>query len=66
MNNDRAWYNMLESMGMPNILHTACILANDDTDWYIVSSELEDGSIIILDQEKNYYHVEDGKEKQAQ
>lgn len=63
MNNDRAWYNMLESMGMPNILHTACILANDDTDWYVVSSELEDGSIIILDQEKNYYHVEDGKEK---
>ena len=54
---------MLEGMGKPSILHTACILANDDTNWYIVSSTLEDGCIIILDREKNYYHVEDGREK---
>ena len=63
MNNDAEWRRMLESMGKPNILHTACILANDDTSWYIVSSTLEDGSIIILDCEKNYYHVENGREK---
>ena len=63
MNNDTEWRRMLESMGKPSILHTACILANDDTDWYIVSSTLEDGSIIILDCEKNYYHAEDGREK---
>ncbi len=63
MNNDAEWRRMLESMGKPNILHTACVLANDDTSWYIVSSTLEDGSIIILDCEKNYYHVEDGREK---
>ena len=63
MNNDAEWCRMLESMGKPNILHTACILANDDTDWYIVNLKLKDGSIIILDNQKNYYHVEDSKEK---
>lgn len=63
MHNDANWYRILESIGKPNIFHTACILANDDTDWYIVSSKLRDGSIIILDRKKNYYHVEDGKEK---
>ncbi len=63
MNNDAEWRRMLESMGKTNILHTACILANDDTGWYIVSSTLKDGSIIILDCEKNYYHVENGREK---
>ena len=63
MNNDAEWRHMLEGMGKPSILHTACILANDDTDWYIVSSTLEDGSIIILDCEKNYYHAENGREK---
>lgn len=63
MNNDPDWYRMQESMGKPTILYSACILADDDTDWYIVNSVLEDGSIIILDSKKNYYHVEDGKEK---
>jgi len=63
MNNDADWCCILESMGKPNILHTACILANDDTDWYIVNLKLKDGSIIILDRQKNYYHVENGKEK---
>ena len=63
MNNDADWCRMLRGIGKPNILHTACILANDDTDCYIVSSTLEDGSIIILDRKKNYYHVKDGRKK---
>lgn len=63
MNYDVAWFRLLESIGVPNVLHSACILANDDTDWYIVNSKLEDGSIVILDRNKNYYHVEVGKEK---
>jgi len=63
MSNDTNWCHILEGMGKPNILHTACILANDDTDWYIVNLKLKDSSIIILDRGKNYYHVENGKEK---
>ena len=63
MNNDADWCRMLRGIGKPNILHTACILTNDDADWYIVNSTLEDGSIIILDRKKNYYHVEDGRKK---
>ena len=63
MNNDADWCRMLRGIGKPSILHTACILANDDADWYIVNSTLEDGSIIILDRKKNYYHVEDGRKK---
>ena len=47
MNNDAEWRRLLKSIGKPNILHTACILANDDTSWYIVSSTLEDGTMNI-------------------
>lgn len=63
MSDDAHWYDMLESIGKLRIIHSACILANDDTDWYFMSSRLNDGSIIIFDLKKNYYHVEDGKEK---
>ena len=63
MNYDAGWYDMLENMGKLSVFHHACILANDDTDWYIIYTWLGDGSIIIFDCDKNYYYVEDGKEK---
>lgn len=63
MNYDADWYDMLESMGKPNVFHYACILVNDDTDWYIVYTRHDDGSIIIMDCNKNYYYVEQGKKK---
>ena len=63
MNYDAGWYDMLNNMGKLSIFHHACILANDDTAWYIIYTWLGDGSIIIFDCDKNYYYVEDGKEK---
>lgn len=60
---DAFWFDLLEFMGKENILHSACILANDDKDWYFISSKLDDGSIIILNQDKKYFYVEDGKKK---
>lgn len=63
MNYDAYWYNILDNMGKPAVFHNAIILANDDTDWYIMHSRLKDGSIIVFDRSKNYYHVEDGREK---
>ena len=63
MNYDAGWYDMLESMGKLSVFHHACILANDDTDWYIIYTWLGDGSIIIFDSNKNYYYVENGKKK---
>lgn len=63
MNNDANWYDMLESMGKLSVFHHACILANDDTDWYFLHTWVKDGSIIIFDCNKNYYYVEDGKKK---
>jgi len=61
--NDAFWFDLLYSMGKANVLHSACILANDDEDWYFLNLKLDDGSIIILNQEKKYYHVVDGKKK---
>lgn len=61
--NDAFWFDLLYSMGKANVLHSACILANDDEDWYFLNLKLDDGSIIILNQEKKYYHVADGKKK---
>lgn len=63
MNYDAGWYDMLESMGKLSVFHYACILANDDTDWYIIYTWFRDGSIVVFDRSKNYYYVEDGKEK---
>ena len=63
MNYDAGWYDMLNNMGKLSIFHHACILANDDTDWYIIYTWLGDGSIIVFDRNNNYYYVEDGKEK---
>lgn len=60
--NDR-WHAILEKMGKPNIFHSICILANDDTGWYIRYTGLQDESIIIMDRNNNYYYVEAGKEK---
>ncbi|MBO5155667.1 MAG: DEAD/DEAH box helicase [Prevotella sp.] len=63
MNYDAGWYDMLNNMGKLSIFHHACILANDDTDWYIIYTWLGDGSIIVFDHNNNYYHVENGKKK---
>lgn len=63
MNYDAGWYDMLENMGKLSVFHHACILANDDTDWYIIYTWFKDGSIIVFDRNNNYYYVEDGKEK---
>ncbi len=63
MSDDDRWRAILKRLGKPNVFHAACILANDDVDWYIIYSRLNDGSIIILNQNKDYYYVENGKEK---
>ena len=65
MHDDGRWHSMLAEMGKPGILHSACILANDDSGWYIIHTRLKDGSIIIMDRMKSYYHVEDGKKKRC-
>ena len=41
-----------------------CILENDDDEYYRLSGELADGSIIIADGKGNYYHATEGREKQ--
>ena len=41
-----------------------CILANDENEYYWFCGELADGSIVVTDENGNYYHVMDGKEKQ--
>ena len=41
-----------------------CILENDDDEYYRLSGELADGSIIIADGKGNYYHAAEGREKQ--
>lgn len=41
-----------------------CILENDNDEYYRLSGELADGSIIIADGKGNYYHAMEGREKQ--
>lgn len=41
-----------------------CILENDDDEYYRLSGELADGSIVIADGKGNYYHATEGREKQ--
>ena len=41
-----------------------CILENDDDEYYQLSGELADGSIILADGKGNYYHAMEGREKQ--
>ena len=41
-----------------------CILTNDEDNYYGFCGKLADGSIIIVDKKGNYYHAEEGKEKQ--
>ncbi len=40
-----------------------CLLENDDECAYYLSGVLPDRSIIVMDGEERYYHVERGKEK---
>lgn len=42
----------------------ACILAGDDEEVYWCCGRLADRSIVVLDGNRNYYHVEKGKGKQ--
>ena len=60
---DSEWGRVMAKLSKRYGFSTVCILANDDSDWYNMDSELDDGSIIITDKERMYYHVEDGKEK---
>ena len=60
---DSEWGRVMAKLSKLYGFSTVCILANDDSDWYNMDSELDDGSIIITDKERGYYHVEDGKEK---
>ena len=41
-----------------------CILANDENEYYWFCGELADKSIVVTDENGNYYHIMDGKEKQ--
>lgn len=53
-------------MGIRNFLlpDCVCILENDNDEYYRLSGELADGSIIIADGKGNYYHAMEGREKQ--
>ena len=42
-----------------------CILAGDEDEYYGFCSELVDGSIVVVDEKGNYYHVMDGREKRC-
>ena len=43
----------------------ACVLAGDEEEVYWCCGRLADRSIVVMDGNGNYYHVEKGKEKAA-
>lgn len=59
-------YKLRHVDGIRNFLFPdcVCILENDDDEYYRLSGELADGSIIIADGKGNYYHATEGREKQ--
>lgn len=59
-------YKLKHVDGIRNFLFPdcVCILENDDDEYYRLSGELADGSIIIADGKGNYYHATEGREKQ--
>ena len=59
-------YELKHVDGIRNFLFPdcVCILENDDDEYYRLSGELADGSIIIADGKGNYYHAMEGREKQ--
>lgn len=59
-------YELRHVDGTKNFLFPdcVCILENDDDEYYRLSGELADGSIVIADGKGNYYHAMEGREKQ--
>ena len=59
-------YELRHVDGIRNFLlpDCVCILENDNDEYYRLSGELADGSIIIADGKGNYYHAMEGREKQ--
>lgn len=61
-----SYYKLRHVDGIRNFLFPdcVCILENDNDEYYRLSGELADGSIIIADGKGNYYHAMEGREKQ--
>ena len=59
-------YKLRHVDGTKNFLFPdcVCILENDDDEYYRLSGELADSSIIIADGKGNYYHAAEGRGKQ--
>ena len=52
--------------GIDSFLHRdcVCILADDEDEYYWFCGELADGSIVVADEKRNYYHVTDNGVKE--
>lgn len=60
---DAEWIDIRDGVDGSGTKNNTCILTTDSENWYFISSWLHDGSIIISDQAKNYYHAEAGRTK---
>ena len=47
--------------GLPCLMFFACVLAGDEEEVYWCCGRLADRSIVVMDGNGNYYHVEKGR-----
>lgn len=64
IHDDAEWSKEFAECNKDNSWHSVTILATDNSDCFFNTRKLADGSIIVSDKLGNYYHVEEGKQKQ--